>query len=278
MHDVKIIRNLESRDIAQGLKHYRKSVFLAEKNNRKVVVIKINSEKYRPIFDRYLKVLSQQSTFLPELLQANSSEMTLIVSYEGKNILNSETSYSEAVVNLKKINQNNHKTVALQIPRYVNQCSRQCLLDEQLIDLRGVYQELVSTLSLANLDIEVGDGIEDPSLTNFCKGIKNVCLVDLDNYSNTVNFEYELGFMFTDLFVRKEMDFDTEKLIAYIQKFHIGSLSDKNKLLVYIGSISMLTTLVLDFVDKKSNSVSKFKKYNKTLYEIISSCTDMIKV
>lgn len=278
MQDVKIIRSLESRDITQALKQYRKSVFLAEKNKIKVVVIKINSEKYRPIFDKYLKALSQQNTFLPELLQTNSSEMTLVVSYEGKNILKSKTSYAEAVRNLKTINLNNHKSVALQIPRYVVQYNQQCILYEQLIDLREMYQELASTLRLANIYIEVGDGIEDPSLTNFCRGTKTVCLVDLDNYSNFVNFEYELGFMFTDLFVRREIDFDTEKLLTYIKKYYDGTLSDINTLLIYIGSISMLTTLVLDMMDKKPNSIPRFTKYSKLLSDIILRALDMIRV
>jgi hypothetical protein len=45
----------------------------------------------------------------------------------------------------------------------------------------------------------VGPGLEDPVLSNFTIYKNELCLVDLDNFSEAINFFYEIGFLLADL-------------------------------------------------------------------------------
>ena len=95
--------------------------------------------------------------------------------------------------------------------------------------------------------VVVGPGLEDPVLSNFTIHKNKLCLVDLDNFSEKVNFFYEVGFLLADLEIDHEMKkFELKDLWKSYQTERGIALKGNDKPMLRLGYISRYAILFLN--------------------------------
>lgn len=204
------IRRLPTRDLRENLTSIRKKLWLIRVFSQKYVLLWVN-KGYSKIYEKYLTasgIANKVGLCAPRHLIRIPSLRTSILTWEGENVAedfqNLGSKEEKKVIFkildwLKKFNSFNNSVknedlefryIKLLLKKY-----KELNLNKNLI---FKIKELTNKINKGKKVIS-GPGIEDSALSNFTYLNGNVCLVDLDNFSDSVNFCYELGFLMADL-------------------------------------------------------------------------------
>lgn len=237
---------LQDRGVRMNLSDYRKKVFLSD--DKSFVEVHIVNSKYRPLFNKNLdayRTLKNTDT-LPELIDVDVRNMVFRCSYEGEPARESYTGKQaeEVVAVLGKISKVNKRKHKLLLPVYLETARekqyRACEIDKSLfLELQNTLNILIKT----NVQVEYGCGILDPSASNFTfNNVNRAHLVDLDNFSNTIGFDYQLGWL--------EMDHLAVFGANLNSDIEYGSL--QSELMRKLGRLSRIVVQVVDTIDGKT--------------------------
>jgi len=146
---------------------------------------------------------------------------------------------------LYRLNSQNQTTISenLENYRYLNLFTNELGESNKEKTVKRKIKYLFSKLS----PTIVGPGLEDPVLSNFTIHKNKLCLVDLDNFSEAINFFYEIGFLLADLEIdHKFKQTKLKKLWELYQKKKgvTPKKDDRSRLL--LGYISRYAILYLN--------------------------------
>ncbi|NCS31957.1 hypothetical protein GW793_00515 [bacterium] len=275
-----IVRRLEDRGVQKSILDYRKQVHLvALDSGKKAVLVEIKDAKYRPIYRKNVQgliICSEQNINAPHLLADDDVGMQFLMSYVGENILNEDYSTNDllklGMSELEKLNRVNQTSVEFRLPRYLAD-GLKVYLDNGIKTIIPNYEQAVGFLNNQNDTYKYGFGLEDPSPSNFCYDGQKVSLIDFDNFSTTVNFEYSIGFMIADLLVRRNQHFGSINTLRNATTSILGF--EGFGLQFYTGILSLLSTFILDIrVDEEraSGSIQQWKnEINLVAYELANT-------
>ncbi len=271
------IQRLPTRDIREKLKIVRKRLWLIEIFSEKYVLFWV-SRKYAEIYKRHFVAsvkASSMGLYAPKHLVKIPSLRLSILSWQGKNVLMDFSNMSneqktQIIYNildwLKNFNSFSSRKASIHKFRYIElflEKNKELSLSGYLIsELKRVIDRVNE-----NKNFVVGLGIEDVVLSNFTQLNDKVCLVDLDNFSESINFYYEIGFLMADLEIDHEFSLEqTQKL--YTDYLKSRQLQQKFSIKIFtLGRISRYTITALNVQTNKNYS------YKMSLNEALQRIT-----
>lgn len=257
------IYRLETRDIREGLPFVRKKAWVVEIFSVKFVVLWF-SGKYFRLYDNYIKGLnSLYGLGKYRLLFRIDWRRLIIVNYIPGGKSEEYSKVFDQISNyLALINENGHKRKALPGLRYIT------LLIPVLENLTRDYSiiaeiKIIKKIITSQKRVVVGYGIDDPTYSNFIICNDECDLVDLDNFSESINYYYMLGYLSMDMWLEVTRSFNPP----------IDFPSSEDNLMYCLGRISRLSNLIINNVNNPAGnygfdldkSIALFKSECKVL-------------
>lgn len=269
------VKQLPTRDIRENLNVSRKKIFEVSILSQRYILLWV-SKRYSKIYTNYVKafkLVQHDNIYVPRSLVNIIPLRVSIVTWCGNNV-------AENFLNLTKKDQKRTIFKLLDLLRNFNQLK----IKKESLDLRYInlllrkdelakYNILRSKLTNFFKTLQptsIGPGIEDPVLSNFTKQKEKVCLVDLDNFSETVNFYYEAGYLLADL----EIDYNypnsrTDKIWRdYSKANNLEVQLDES--LFRIGKVSRYANTALNLLNNNNGDYGfEFRDVMRKIEELI---------
>jgi len=259
------VRKLPTRDIREKLTIVRKRLWEVNMCSvLKIVILKV-SKDYKAIYHKHIvgsKFTKKSKLCTPNhfidlpflrlsIIAWRGTEAT--TEFKEKKSKDKFDLINNLLTYLYRLN-NQGKRIAkmdLNSYRYLNLFIKQLDNSNKAKEIKRKIEKLTGNLSSTT----TGPGLEDPVLSNFTIYKNKSCLVDLDNFSETVNFFYEVGFLLADLKIDHQMIEIELKNLWYLYQTGnkiISQKSDETQLT--LGYISRYAILFLNIKNNPKNN------------------------
>lgn len=260
------LTRLNDRFQRKKLQKHRKKVFLIETGSVEKWIVLRFSKRYKTIFDNYLNARD----FLLDQVRGqdwlvDEPNLFIMMPYLGSNFISLDSGALGKIAHLLLGINTPSKISRFSTPRYL----------KNLIELNSSYNifelanlaKVVKKIEDGELSYAHGPGVQDPALNNFTHLNNEIFLVDLDNFSTEVNYDYELGFLLSDidLEVKKELASDMNLRMRTISEDIHGEL---DSFPFWIGYISRIATNLIDVFDSETKPDILESSINLTIEEI----------
>lgn len=275
------ITALPTRDIREKLQIIRKRLYLVDFFIWKFVVMKV----YRSYSQIYAK--NMEACRLAKKIRIDAPKHFLDIpflllstlSWEGDNIsmnfnfLNKEDKVKlifKILDWLKTFNSPSQKYTRFLDFRYIELFLKK---EKQLRLKRNLTSRIIKLVKQSRLEIKsCGPGIEDVVLSNFTQTKNSVRLVDFDNFGERVNFDYEVGFLLSDIEI--ECGFSESEILTLWGDYTKKRLLKTDTNMFAIGRISRYAINAINSFDSKKVQVFDFEKNIKIIDRILRSIID----
>jgi len=276
------IKRLPTRDIRENLDEVRKKLWeVSIFSILKLVVLRV-SKNYEAIY--YKHITGSQSCKKSHLCVSNHYLdlpflKLSIIAWRGREITETfKRLKTKDKLNLVQeildylycLNSQNQKTINVNLQNYRYLTLFIDELDKLNRKKSALVQRKLNLLFGRHPHTIVGFGLEDPVLSNFNLFRDKLCLVDLDNFSKTINLFYEFGFLLADL----EIDYkceqaDLKKCWELYRRNKKIILKKSNKIHFLLGYVSRYAILFLNI--RKNPKFDYRHNINRTLNRIYHS-------
>jgi hypothetical protein len=248
------IQRLPDREYKRGSNHYRKSVFLLLNNGIPQFVIHKFHPRFKQIFDNYRRAREILPSAFTGMIQViDEDNLMVLMSYQGKpcNPFH-KLSLSKIVHILKEINEISVCRNIFHPPRYL--LSVLFLNSQEKHFELDPLSRLVNVISTNKIYQKLGCGVEDPAISNFTFWNDSPHIVDMDNFTTSINLSYEIGFFVADLEIEMFGKPKSEDLKSIEKRAGYYSNSSWNESILGIGYLSRLVTNLIDTYSDMSDS------------------------
>lgn len=258
------IERLNDRSVRRNLSIHRKDVYLVTSGGNRYILLHFSSQ-YKTIYLNYIRAREVLGKLVRgDKWVTDKDNLLILLPYLGPAFDKPDISALGKITDFLSITYQPTRFKDFETPRYISKVLENNEGASQFVELKRV----LFTINGKKMRFEYGPGIEDPSFSNFTDGVEKTYLVDLDNFSNNVNLDYEFGFLAADInleFPGRSYDL---KSLEQITRRKI------NRILFGIGYISRLATVVLDFNAGESILEERVKEI---VQEIEGRCLELFK-
>lgn len=245
----KLIR-LDDRFKRRGMGVHRKDVYLVKVSNRPNSVLLYFSSKYKTIFQNFMDARDVMGNrVVGDKWKIDKENLLILLPYLGSVFDKPSNKSLISIITFLRETNDPVKFDNFKIPRYL---SNLFSLNNNRLNLSQLNQ-LIALICDKKMKFGYGPGVEDPAFRNFTNVLDRAYLVDLDNFSTKISLSYELGFLAADMGL--EYGGITNELSVELQKFERTANIKINKIQFYLGYLSRLGTILIDFLSDVKVSV-----------------------
>lgn len=254
------LTRLNDRSNRRSLDVHRKDVYLVEASGKPNFVLLHFSSKYKTIFQNFLdarnvlgnKVVGDQWVVAKE-------NLLILLPHLGSVFESPDEKSLVLIIDFLKETNEPIRNEDFVTPRYISNLIS--INDNQFTHKN--LSKLIKLIWDRKIKFGYGAGIEDPSFRNFTSILSQTYLVDLDNFTTKVNLDYELGFLAADV----DLEYGDKIAMPSKSLFEFQIIADKeiNKIQFYLGYVSRLGTILMDYLSGENLSEDYFNEVGKEI-------------
>jgi hypothetical protein len=270
------VQRLPDREFREGKSFYRKSAYLLSIDSYPLYVIYRFHPQYISIFHNYLKARNTVAEIMMgQMWEVDFDKLLIVTNYLGNQCAASNDTHIGNVVNLlKRLNQVKQTFELISVPSYFTSLLK---LNHKRHFFYLKHLTLLIEFFFSNRKYgEVGCGIRDPAISNFTHLNSNVFLVDWDNFNTNVCYQYEIGFLLSDIDIQTSNITESNNVVNIISRASNLAQENLDIQLVCMGYIARITTELIDACRSKV-SPNKILHLNNVIeslsYDLLRICS-----